>query len=154
MANSFQRLGSASNPQVGRDFETEALEHFRKAGVSLRRNYRIPIGLSKKKERQFDLGSDNPSVLVECKSHTWTMGGNVPSAKMTVWNEAMYYFLLAPSRFRKILFVLRDFNEKRSESLAEYYIRNYRHLITADVEIWEYDGVSSAVTRLANRQIG
>ena len=68
-------------------------------------------------------------VLVECKSHTWTQSGKVPSAKMTVWNEAMYLFLLAPKRFRKVLFVLRDFNEGRGESLAEYYVRNYSHLI-------------------------
>ena len=34
----------------------------------------------------------------------------------------MYLFLLAPMRFQKVLFVLRDFNEGRSESLAEYYV--------------------------------
>ena len=35
----------------------------------------------------------------------------------------MYLFLLAPMRFQKVLFVLRDFNEGRSESLAEYYVK-------------------------------
>ena len=139
MTNSFQRIGSVSNAQVGRDFENEVLEHFRQAGVSLRRNYRVFIGHSRKKERQFDLGSDNPPILVECKSHTWTAGGNVPSAKITVWNEAMYHFLLAPKGFRKILLVLRDFSEKRGETLAEYYSRNHGHLIPGDVEIWEYE---------------
>ena len=80
----------------------------------------MQIGVSSKKNRKFDPGSDDPPVLVECKSHTWTRGGNVPSAKMTVWNEAMYLFLLAPMRFRKVLFVLRDFNEGRSESLVPF----------------------------------
>ena len=87
-------------------------------------------------------------MLVECKSHTWTKTDNVPSAKITVWNEAMYYFLLSPGGFRKILFVLRDFSEKRGESLAEYYVRNYSHLIPDDVEIWEYDLSKSFAVRL------
>ena len=51
----------------------------------------------------------------------------------------MYYFLVAPPGFRKILFVLRDMSERRQETLAEYYIRTYRHLIPGDVEIWEFD---------------
>ena len=123
-----------------------AQDFFRLKGLSLRRDYRVPIGVSGKKERQFDLGSDSPPILVECKSHRWTAGGNVPSAKMTVWNEAMYFFHLAPKGFRKVMFVLRDCNEKRVESLAEYYVRNYGHLIPDDVEVLEYDeGKTSAV---------
>jgi hypothetical protein len=51
----------------------------------------------------------------------------------------MYYFHLAPPRFRKVLFVLRDFSENRGETLAAYYARNYRHLVPSDVEILEYD---------------
>ena len=86
---------------------------------------------------KFDLGSETPSVVVECKSHTWTVGGNSPSAKMSVWNEAMYYFVATPPHFRKILFVLKD--SLNGETLAEYYIRRYSHLIPADVELWEFD---------------
>ena len=149
MVNNFQRIGSTSNAQVGRDFESAALECFRKEGVSLRKNYSVRIGVSSKKERQFDLGSDNPLMLVECKSHKWTSGGNVPSAKITVWNEAMYFFLLAPREYRKVLFVLRDFNRGRGESLAEYYLRTYGHLIPDGVEILEYDEDTSS-TRQAS----
>jgi hypothetical protein len=58
---------------------------------------------------------------------------------MTIWNEAMYYFALAPEDYRKILFVLRDYSEKRGETLAEYYIRTYDHLVPDQVEFWEYD---------------
>jgi hypothetical protein len=36
-------------------------------------------------------------------------------------------------------FVLRDFSEKRNETLGEYYIRTNHHLIPKDVEVWEYD---------------
>ena len=51
----------------------------------------------------------------------------------------MYYFLVLPAGYRKIFFVLRDYSLKRKETLAEYYIRTYRHLIPTDVEIWEFD---------------
>ena len=148
MVNNFQRLGSTSNSQVGRDFETAAQDYFRQKGSSLQKGHSVQIGVSSKKDRKFDLGSDDPPVLVECKSHTWTRGGNVPSAKITVWNEAMYLFLLAPQRFQKVLFVLRDFNERRSESLAEYYVRNYSHLIPDDVEIWEYDEFNFSIANV------
>lgn len=141
MVNNFQRVGSVSNAHVGRAFETEAQRYFQdKRGISLRRGYPVEVGVpgKDKKERKFDLGSDDPPVLVECKSHRWTTGGNVPSAKMTVWNEVMYHFSLAPAHYRKILFVLRDFSEKRQETLADYYRRIYGHLIPEGVEIVEY----------------
>jgi hypothetical protein len=53
----------------------------------------------------------------------------------------MYYFTVAPKGYRKILFVLRDYSEERGETLAEYYIRRYSHLIPNDVEICEYDEI-------------
>ena len=56
MVNSFQRIGAASNAQVGRDFEAEVQEYFAKQGVVLERNYTMLIGHSRKKGRQFDLG--------------------------------------------------------------------------------------------------
>jgi len=145
-ANNFQRVGSISNAHVGRDFESVAQEYFRQLEVSVAANFPVPLGVaSETKNRQFDLGSADPSILVECKSHRWTAGGNIPSAKITVWNEAMYYFHLAPRKYRKVLFVLRDFSDKRQESLAAYYVRNYGHLIPEDVEILEYNERSGDV---------
>ncbi len=138
--NNFQRIGSISNAHVGRNFESVAQNYFRQTGVLLKSNYAVSLGVSdERKNRQFDLGSKDPPVLVECKSHRWTAGGNVPSAKITAWNEAMYYFHLSPLKYRKVLFVLRDFSNKRQESLATYYVRSYRHLIPKDIEILEYD---------------
>ncbi len=61
----------------------------------------------------------------------------MPSAKMTVWNEAMLYFLLAPAEFRKILFVLK--HERTGQSLAAYYLQTHGHLIPGGVEVWELD---------------
>ena len=156
MVNNFQRPGAISNADVGSDFETAAQEWFLNEGVRLQRNYSVEVGLSKMKERKFDLGSSEPPVLVECKSHKWTSGDNVPSAKITVWNESMFYFLLAPPGFRKVLFVLRDVSEKRGESLAEYYVRNHSHLIPNDVEILEYDvsNMTAAVSYVARARRG
>ena len=86
-------------------------------------------------------------LLVECKSHRWTAGDKVPSAKMTTWNEAMYYFFLAPSDYRKCFFVLHHRRAGSGESLLDYYRRTYSHLIPDDVEFFEWDeGTLSLVT--------
>ena len=86
----FQRIGSVSNAHVGRDFEAVAQECFRNEGFDLGRSYILPLGVANvKKNHKFDLGTGEPPIIVECKSHRWTTGGKVPSAKITVWNEAM-----------------------------------------------------------------
>ena len=128
-----------SNAHVGADFERVALEYFCRKGIVLTKSYRLPVGLTKKKPHAFDLGSTKPKILVECKSHRWTEGAKVPSAKMTVWNEAMFYFHLAPRDFRKILFVLFDRRGENGETLLSYYQRTYSHLIPSDVEFLEFD---------------
>ena len=147
MAKSHQRIGSISNAHVGRDFEDIALKICASQGINLKRNLKLPVGLGNgKKLHAFDLGCKKQKIIVECKCHKWTAPDeNVPSAKLTVWNEAMYYFLLAPAGYRKILFVLKDVSQRRRETLAEYYIRTYSHLIPGDVEIWEFDEGSQEV---------
>lgn len=144
-AKPHQRVGSVSNAHVGADFERVALAYFAAQGIELRRNYPVEVGHRTKKVRHFDLGSADARVLVECKSHRWTEGAKVPSAKMTGWNEAMYYFHLAPTDYRKVLFVLHDRREKAGESLLSYYTRMYGHLIPADVEILEWDEVTGNI---------
>lgn len=149
MSKPFQRIGSKSNAQAGKDFELAAQQFLSSVSVNLKLNVKIPVGVGpKKKDHAFDLGCLKNNVIVECKSHKWTSGGNVPSAKLTVWNEAMYYFLAAPKGFRKIMFVLRDFSDKRNETLAEYYLRTYNHLIPEDVEFWEYNESTSKAVQL------
>ncbi|HVM79714.1 MAG TPA: hypothetical protein VMU06_11880 [Stellaceae bacterium] len=145
--NNFQRIGSISNAHVGSEFEGLVQRFFANQGVVLSSGFAVPIGVGNlKKSRKFDFGSEQPPIIVECKSHNWTSGGNVPSAKMTVWNEAMFYFQIAPDRYRKVLFSLRSI--RRSESLAAYYVRCFAHLIPAAVEIWEYDVATHAAERL------
>ncbi len=57
----------------------------------------------------------------------------------------MYYFLLAPAEYRKVFYILRDYSVKRQETLGEYYLRTYKHLIPDDVEILEYDEIQLTV---------
>ncbi|WP_225340445.1 hypothetical protein [Lysinibacillus capsici] len=140
--NNFQRVGSISNAHIGRDFEEAAHVYFTAQGYQIIKDVALPIGLERKKNHRFDLGTPSYAegkIIIECKSHRWTSGDNVPSAKLTVWNEAMYYFHLAPADYLKIFFILRDYSNKRNETLGEYYIRTYGHLIPSDVEILEYD---------------
>lgn len=145
--NNFQRVGSVSNAHAGSDFETQALSFFLKQGISLTKNFSVPVGIGDaKKAHRFDLGSEDPPVLVECKSHTWTQGGNMPSAKMTVWNEAMFYFHAAPVSYRKILFVLK--HNRREISLAAYYLKTHVHIAPSGVEVWEFDQACMTAERL------
>jgi hypothetical protein len=86
-----QRLGSKSNSRAGNDFEDISKVYLEKVlGRQLNRNVAVEIGISMtKKKHRFDLGDE--TTIIECKTHRWTSGNNIPSAKMTVWNEAMYY---------------------------------------------------------------
>ena len=149
MSKPFQRVGSKSNAHVGREFERSAQKYFKSVGVELVENVKIPVGVEEKtKIHAFDLGCNESNIIVECKSHRWTEGGNVPSAKLTVWNEAMLYFIAAPNEYRKIMFVLKDYSSKRKETLAQYYLRTYPHLIPSAVEFWEYDEANSTVVQI------
>jgi hypothetical protein len=148
MPMTFQRIGSVSNAHVGRDFEDRVRDFFAAKGLALSKNYAVPVGHGNRmKTHRFDLGSEQPKVLIECKSHRWTTGGNSPSAKLTVWNEAMYYFHLAPANYRKILVVLSDPHERTAVSLAAHYLKNYGHLVPDGVEIWEFDAVTGRGVR-------
>ena len=145
--NSFQRLGAISNTHVGSEFEDLVRDYFARQGFPLVRNFTVSVGIGEiKKPRRFDWGSAEPPILVECKSHAWTVGGNIPSAKMTAWNEAMYYFYMAPVTYRKVFFALKDLRE--GNSLAAYYIKCHGHMIPPDVEIWEYDVADRQAVRL------
>lgn len=149
MQKPFQRIGSSSNAQVGRDFESVAQDFFSTQGIMLRLGHAVPVGFGEKtKSHSFDLGCSTQRIIVECKCHRWTSGHNIPSAKLTVWNEAMYYFHVSPPDYRKIMFVLRDLRRGTGESLSSYYFRTYDHLIPAGVEFWEYDEHTSTAVRV------
>jgi hypothetical protein len=137
--NNFQRIGSSSNTEAGRQFEEAAHIFFEASGIVLTRGFVAPVGYKMKKDKKFDLGSANPPILVECKSYTWTAGGNSPSAKIRGMNEAMLVFSVAPPEYRKILFVLRNLHQRSKKSLAAHYVKSQGHLIGPGVEVWEFD---------------
>lgn len=131
-------MANRDNPRLGAEFESAVRELFKRQGINLEKDFTINLGAaSLKRPRKFDLGSRSPPIIVECKRHRWTEGANAPSAKLSVWNEAMYYFALAPPKYQKILMVLMS--RRRGETLAEYYLSRFEHLVPRGVEIWQYD---------------
>lgn len=133
----FQRVGAVSNTHAGRDFQFAAEQFLVGQGLTLEREFPIAVGHAVKKVHRFDLGSADPPVLVECKSYTWTSGGNSPSAKIRGLNEAMLLFSVSPPEYRKLLIMLRHL--RREESLGVNWLRNHGHLVPPGVEIWELD---------------
>ncbi len=110
----------------------------KKYNIELKKNFPLNIGInSNKKIHKFDLGCEKNKILIECKFHMWTVNSNAPSAKMSIWNEAMFFFSMVPSEYKKILVVKKSNCINKKESLAQYYARNYYHLIPEGVEIWE-----------------
>jgi len=143
-----QRKNAISNTQVGIHFEGLVYEFFKYHFSSLKRPFWIPIGHIEKKEHKFDLGCSEQKVIIECKSHTWTEGGNVPSAKITTWDQAMLYFFLAPRSYRKIFAVKHDANPKSGETLCSYYLRTHSHVIPDEVEFWEVDEETNKFSKI------
>ena len=145
--SNFQREGSISNFHVGSDFERRAQAVLAKHGIALAPDFKVPCGLGDRvKLHAFDLGSEDPKVTVECKSQTWTSGGNVPSAKMKNWAEAMFYFHMAPAEYRKIFFAERSLRPSTGETLLQYFRRTQVHMIPDDVEFWELNRDSDTLT--------
>ncbi|MBN9145697.1 MULTISPECIES: hypothetical protein [unclassified Novosphingobium] len=132
-----QRIGVISNAHAGRDFECSVQAFLSGQGVHLEHNFSVPVGHVHKKGHRFDLGGASPPILVECKSYNWTETGNSPSAKLRSLNEAMLYFMLAPTHYRKLLVMQTSKHSNRQESLGAYYVRTQGHLIPPDVEVWE-----------------
>jgi hypothetical protein len=74
MENNFQRIGSISNTHVGGSSRGCASLFLRKQEFILQSNFVALVGHSIKKPHRFDLGSDDPPILVECKSFTLGIG--------------------------------------------------------------------------------
>lgn len=142
----FQRKGAVSNAHVGREFEKRAKAVLAEHGLALDPNHKVAVGItSPKKLHPFDLGSENPQVIVECKAQTWTEGNKVPSAKMKNWAEAMFCFYMAPDTYRKIFFVERSERKTTGETLLSYFRRTHSHMIPSGVEFWELDGETGEI---------
>src|SRR5437879_6462595 len=116
-------MANKDNPGKGARFVATVSRFLASQQILVRKEFAVEVGVGEIKRRhRFDLGSDEPKLVVECKSHSWTEGGNAPSAKMAVWNEAMYYSSLVPDDHRKMLFVLLSRLAPETETLLAYYI--------------------------------
>ncbi|MFA6099392.1 MAG: hypothetical protein WC750_00760 [Patescibacteria group bacterium] len=130
-------LLNSENPKKGRDFEervSQALEE--KFGMKFKKRS-FGIGMPPK-AHNFDLVSEDGKIIVECKNYSWTETGNVPSAKTAFLNEAVLYLSHVPANSKKIIVLRKDNHSKRKESLAEYYVRTYFHLLNG-VVVMELD---------------
>lgn len=130
-----------SNQTAGSAFTSVVQQYLTKLGHHVQTEYPVEIGFtpSHKKSHRFDLGNDR--LLVECKSYTWTSGGNNPSGKISTLNEAMLYLHLTPDIFRKLVFLPKTKTKGtlHKETFGEYYVRLNRHMIPDRVEVWEID---------------
>lgn len=146
----FQRKGAVSNAHVGREFEELVLDYFQKEGLQMYSHITIPIGIEgkRKKPKQFDMGDYDSKIIVECKAMTWSITDKVPTGKLSKWDSEMFKFFLAPSEYRKLFIVQRDFSKKRQMTLAEYYIDKNSHLIPKDIEFFEFDIENKEMKRL------
>ena len=127
---------SNSNKNKGddfRDFAKPILE--KELKTQLEPEQKIDIG-NPMKEHAFDLASQDRSVVIECKNYTWTKAGNVPRAKISTLNEAVLYFSFLDNNIQKILCLMESKVPERKETLAEYYVNNYGHLLR-DVIVYE-----------------
>ena len=146
-----QRKGTKSNADVGKRFEVAVKTFFADRQLHLVSGVPIEIGVSYRKTHKWDLGCTEQKILIECKAHKWTESGNTPSAKLTTWDQAMYYMYLAPKKYRKIFMCLKDKHPTKERTLAAYYIDTHGHLIPDDVEIWEFCEATQQGEKLAKK---
>jgi hypothetical protein len=75
-------MANKDNPKRGAEFEDAVARYLITLGVSTKFSYPISIGVgATKRDHRFDLGVDNPKVVMECKAHTWTEGNKRPVQK-------------------------------------------------------------------------
>lgn len=124
MDNQNQRLGSTSNSQVGIDFEAKAKNYLEKRfNCAFTKNFGLKIGInnSRKKLHRFDLGCKDNNIIVECKSHTWTESGNMPSAKVTVLREAIFYFHFVRFSIYKNFICQKKYSSKKWRIISSIF---------------------------------
>ena len=140
-------MPNSMNTAKGRDFQQGACailrEHFRCGNFKL--DCPVFIG-NPPKEHKFDLVCEDGRYVGECKNYSWTETGNVPSAKLAFLNEAVFYLLHLPGDVQRFVALRRDVHPRRQESLAEFYVRTYYHLLDG-VKVIEID-LNSSIARV------
>ena len=119
-------MSNSDNPKNGANFQLKVMEW-------LIKEYNNEFELEKK------IAIGNPA-----KDHKFDI---VCEAKKSFTNEAAFYLSFLSDDYDKRIVMLRSFNSKRQESLAEYYYRTYKHLI-GDIRIFEYDPESDKMREI------
>lgn len=135
---------NSENPKIGREFQNLTIkilqDYFKQ---EFETDKPIPIG-NPSKHHKFDCVSLDNKIVAECKSYSWTVSGNIPSAKMAMLNEALFYMSHLPTDIAKIIVMKKAVHHSKKETLAEYYFRINRHLL-ADISIFEIDEESNKI---------
>src|SRR4051812_32488287 len=67
------------NSRREREFAHAVRQFFEREGILLTAEHPVDIAVAdERRPHCFDLGSDDPPILVECKRHTWTEGSKKP----------------------------------------------------------------------------
>ncbi len=140
-------LPNSENPRKGRDFEEKVRQVLEKKYKTSFATQSIKIGMPPK-THNFDLVSEDGNIVVECKNYSWTETGKTPSAKTAFLNQAVLYFSYLPARSIKIIVLRKDNHPHRKESLAEYYVRTYFHLLNK-VTVMELDIDNMTIKEIA-----
>jgi hypothetical protein len=96
----------------------------------------VELHLPDGQSHRFDLVSQDHSVLIECKSYTWTSGGKEPAAKLNYAKTDARLLGAAPAKI-KILVFEDDLHPATGKSLAELFVRRKRDWLRG-VEVWRY----------------
>lgn len=133
-----------SNKQVGSNFEIGAQRFLETVfGRSFTPQGGVAIG-NPPKAHKFDFISDDGQVVAECKCLSWTKSGNIPSAKISVLNEAVFYLGFLSDDIQKVLVVNKAYRVVGKETLGEYYVRRYGHLL-GNIKVLEADGILNVI---------
>jgi hypothetical protein len=84
---------------------------------------------------EFDLVSEDETIVGECKSYKWTEGGNYPQGKVSTANEAVFYLSRVNAREKFLIF--KEDASLRGKSLPEVYVSRSNGLMD-DVEVYKY----------------
>lgn len=131
-------MANSDNPRTGREFQELVCVQLG-SYFATRFDTEVPLFIgAPPKAHRFDCVSNDRTIVVECKSYSWTETGNVPSAKLMGLNEAVFYMSYLPPTVRKIIAIRKASYPGKKETLAQYYCRINGHLLR-DVEIVEVD---------------
>lgn len=84
---------------------------------------------------EFDLVSEDGSVVGECKCYKWTKSGNYPQGKISTANEALFY--LSRVNAKEKFLVLNEDVSLEGKSLPDVYVRRSSGLMD-DIKVYKY----------------